>query len=155
MRGHGFCTVGESLPVAVFRAIYTEINSALQREAIALGGTVTYLDEDEARLSEATNRSVVARPWELLEGPVRAANLMFRVRPQAFRQKPSRAFRPQSFRASISSGRSWSRPASRAVPNASRRSFRMSRGGIDASRSSTVSAGSGGNGQRCDSRISR
>ena len=65
MRGHGFCTVGESLPVAVFRAIYTEINSALQREAIALGGTVTYLDEDEARLSEATNRSVVARPWEL------------------------------------------------------------------------------------------
>ena len=68
MRGHGFCTVGESLPVAVFRAIYTEINSALQQQAIALGGTVTYLDEDEARLSEATNRGVVARPWELWKG---------------------------------------------------------------------------------------
>lgn len=65
MRGHGFCAVGDSLPVAVFRAIYTETNAALQQRAIALGGTVTYLDEAEARLSEATNRSVVARPWEL------------------------------------------------------------------------------------------
>lgn len=65
MRGHGFCTVGESLPVAVFRAIYTESNAALQQRAIALGGTITYLDEAEAALSEQTNRSVVARPWEL------------------------------------------------------------------------------------------
>jgi ribulose-5-phosphate 4-epimerase/fuculose-1-phosphate aldolase len=65
MRGHGFCTVGDSLPVAVFRAIYTERNAALQQQAIALGGSVTYLDEGEARLSEATNRSVVSRPWEL------------------------------------------------------------------------------------------
>jgi ribulose-5-phosphate 4-epimerase/fuculose-1-phosphate aldolase len=65
MRGHGFCAVGDSLPVAVFRAIYTEMNAALQQQAIALGGTVTYLDEGEARLSERTNRSVVARPWEL------------------------------------------------------------------------------------------
>ena len=65
MRGHGFCTVGESLPVAVFRAVYTETNAALQQQAIALGGTVTYLDEGEARLSERTNRSVVERPWTL------------------------------------------------------------------------------------------
>jgi ribulose-5-phosphate 4-epimerase/fuculose-1-phosphate aldolase len=65
MRGHGFCAVGESLPVAVFRAIYTETNAALQQQAITLGGTVTYLDEGEARLSEQTNRSVVTRPWEL------------------------------------------------------------------------------------------
>jgi len=65
MRGHGFCAVGESLAVAVFRAVYTETNAALQQQAIALGGTVTYLDEGEARLSEKTNRGVVARPWEL------------------------------------------------------------------------------------------
>ena len=65
MRGHGFCTVGESLPVAVFRAVYTETNAALQQQAIALGGTVTYLDEGEARLSEKSNRSVVERPWTL------------------------------------------------------------------------------------------
>jgi ribulose-5-phosphate 4-epimerase/fuculose-1-phosphate aldolase len=65
MRGHGFCTVGESLAVAVFRAVYTETNASLQQQAIALGGKVTYLDEGEARLSEKTNRSVVTRPWEL------------------------------------------------------------------------------------------
>ena len=65
MRGHGFCAIGESVPVAVFRAVYTESNAALQRQAIALGGSVTYLDEHEASLSERSNRSVVARPWEL------------------------------------------------------------------------------------------
>ena len=65
MRGHGFCAVGESIPVAVFRAIYAETNAALQQRAIALGGAVTYLDENEARLSDATNRGVIARPWEL------------------------------------------------------------------------------------------
>ncbi|HVE48164.1 MAG TPA: class II aldolase/adducin family protein [Casimicrobiaceae bacterium] len=65
MRGHGFCSVGETLPVAVYRAIYTESNAALQQAAIALGGTVTYLDREEARRSDATNRTVIARPWEL------------------------------------------------------------------------------------------
>ncbi len=65
MRGHGFCAVGQSLAVAVFRAIYTATNAALQQQAIALGGTVTYLDPGEANLSEKTNRSVVDRPWEL------------------------------------------------------------------------------------------
>ena len=65
MRGHGFCAVAESLPVVVFRAAYTETNAALQQQAIALGGTVTYLDEGEAMLSEKTNRSVVERPWNL------------------------------------------------------------------------------------------
>jgi ribulose-5-phosphate 4-epimerase/fuculose-1-phosphate aldolase len=65
MRGHGFCAVGESLPVVVFRAVYTEANASLQRQAIGLGGSVTYLDEGESRLSEKTNRSVVERPWAL------------------------------------------------------------------------------------------
>ena len=65
MRGHGFVAVGESIPIAVYRAIYTEMNAALQQKAIALGGEVTYLDVEEARLAEATNRSVVERPWQL------------------------------------------------------------------------------------------
>jgi len=51
--------------VVVFRAVYTEANAALQRQAIALGGSVTYLDEGESALSEQTNRSVVERPWNL------------------------------------------------------------------------------------------
>ncbi|MFO1325195.1 MAG: class II aldolase/adducin family protein [Burkholderiales bacterium] len=65
MRGHGFCAVGESIPVAVFRAYYTQSNADLQQRAIALGGTVTYLDDVEAVQSDATNRGVVARPWAL------------------------------------------------------------------------------------------
>jgi ribulose-5-phosphate 4-epimerase/fuculose-1-phosphate aldolase len=65
MRGHGFVACGQSIPVAVYRAVYTEKNADLQQRAIALGGEITYLDDEEARLAEATNRGVVARPWEL------------------------------------------------------------------------------------------
>jgi ribulose-5-phosphate 4-epimerase/fuculose-1-phosphate aldolase len=65
MRGHGFVAVAESIPVAVYRAIYTEVNAAVQQKAIALGGTVTYLEADEAVRSDVTNRSVSERPWEL------------------------------------------------------------------------------------------
>jgi ribulose-5-phosphate 4-epimerase/fuculose-1-phosphate aldolase len=65
MRGHGFVACGQSIPVAVYRAVYTEKNADLQQRAITLGGEVTYLDDEEARLAEATNRGVVARPWEL------------------------------------------------------------------------------------------
>ena len=66
MRGHGYCTVGATIAEAVFRAYYTQVNADLQQRAIALGGDdVTYLNEEEARLSEASNRSVMARPWGL------------------------------------------------------------------------------------------
>jgi ribulose-5-phosphate 4-epimerase/fuculose-1-phosphate aldolase len=65
MRGHGYCTVGESLPVAVFRAFYTQANADLQQRAIALGGSVTFLDAEEAMRADASNRTVIARPWGL------------------------------------------------------------------------------------------
>ncbi|MBM3405722.1 MAG: class II aldolase/adducin family protein [Betaproteobacteria bacterium] len=65
MRGHGFCSVGQTIPVAVFRAVYTQNNAELQSRTLALGGDVTYLSEDEATLSEATNRAVIDRPWGL------------------------------------------------------------------------------------------
>lgn len=65
MRGHGFCTVGESIPVAVFRAVYTQSNADLQQRAIALGGTVTFLDTEEALRADESNRGVIARPWGL------------------------------------------------------------------------------------------
>jgi ribulose-5-phosphate 4-epimerase/fuculose-1-phosphate aldolase len=70
MRGHGFCTVGESIAEAVYRAIYTESNAALQQAAIALGGTVTYLDDDEARRYDETSRAVLDRPWQLWKAEV-------------------------------------------------------------------------------------
>lgn len=65
MRGHGFVACGPSIPVAVYRAVYTEKNADLQQRAITLGGEITYLNDEEAKLAEATNRGVVARPWEL------------------------------------------------------------------------------------------
>jgi ribulose-5-phosphate 4-epimerase/fuculose-1-phosphate aldolase len=65
MRGHGFVTVGASVPVAIYRAIYTELNAAIQQKAIGLGGSVTYLDPEEARLADATNSAQSSRPWEL------------------------------------------------------------------------------------------
>jgi ribulose-5-phosphate 4-epimerase/fuculose-1-phosphate aldolase len=65
MRGHGFVAVAESVPVAVYRAIYTEMNAAAQQKAIALGGAVTYLEVDEAARSDETSRGVSGRPWEL------------------------------------------------------------------------------------------
>jgi len=65
MRGHGYCTVGGSIPEAVFRAYYAQLNADLQQRAVALGGTVTYLEDEEARRYDETNRSVIGRPWGL------------------------------------------------------------------------------------------
>jgi ribulose-5-phosphate 4-epimerase/fuculose-1-phosphate aldolase len=65
MRGHGAVVVGASLPLVVFRAVYTEMNARLQAQAMALGGPVTYLDDEEARRAEASVGGTVPRPWEL------------------------------------------------------------------------------------------
>src|SRR5258708_4762237 len=65
MRGHGAVVVAADLPQAVFRSVYTELNARLQAQAISLGGTVTYLDDEEARKAEATMGSTGQRPWEL------------------------------------------------------------------------------------------
>ena len=65
MRGHGAVVVGPSLPIAVFRSVYTEVNARLQAQAMALGGTVTYLDPEEARRADGSVGGTVPRPWEL------------------------------------------------------------------------------------------
>lgn len=65
MRGHGAVVVGPTLPVTVFRSVYTEVNARLQAQAMALGGPVTYLDPEEARRAEASVAGTVGRPWEL------------------------------------------------------------------------------------------
>ena len=71
MRGHGMTVVGPSIPHAVARSIYTEINAGLQRDAIALGGDIEYLDaaEGQARL-DAGEHDGYARPWRLWKGQV-------------------------------------------------------------------------------------
>ncbi|HEU0160649.1 MAG TPA: class II aldolase/adducin family protein, partial [Hyphomicrobiaceae bacterium] len=65
MRGHGDVVVGPSIQIAVYRAIYTDVNARLQAQAIALGGPVTYLDKEEGEKTDATQQQVVLRPWEL------------------------------------------------------------------------------------------
>jgi HCOMODA/2-hydroxy-3-carboxy-muconic semialdehyde decarboxylase len=66
MRGHGVAVVGASLPIAVGRSIYIEMNAKIQAQAISLGGGVTYLDPEEARkVVEAGENGSYVRPWEL------------------------------------------------------------------------------------------
>ncbi len=65
MRGHGMTVVGDSLPEAVFRAIYTETNAKLQMLAAQLDGPLEFLSDEEGRRATATNRSTIERPWEL------------------------------------------------------------------------------------------
>src|SRR5262245_6012833 len=65
MRGHGFCAIGTSIAEAVFRAYYTQLNADIQQRAIALGGTVTYLADEEGKRYDETNRAVIGRPWAL------------------------------------------------------------------------------------------
>ena len=66
MRGHGSTAVGPSLPLAVYRAVYTEVNARLQADAMRLG-PVNFLTPDEARAAAETNASpaILARIWDL------------------------------------------------------------------------------------------
>ncbi len=63
MRGHGAVIVGDSIPTVVGRSVYLEMNARLQAQAMALGGSITYLDVEEARLYNASNG--YDRAWEL------------------------------------------------------------------------------------------
>jgi len=65
MRGHGMTVIGDSVPEAVFRAIYTEMNARLQLQATQLEGPIEFLSEEEGRRSMASNRGTLERPWEL------------------------------------------------------------------------------------------
>jgi len=65
MRGHGMTVVGDSVPEAVFRAIYTEMNARLQLQAGQLEGPVEFLSDEEGRRATAANRGTLGRPWEL------------------------------------------------------------------------------------------
>jgi HCOMODA/2-hydroxy-3-carboxy-muconic semialdehyde decarboxylase len=63
MRGHGAVVVASSLPSVVGRSIYLEINARAQMQALALGGTVTYVEPDEARLRMA-DPNEYGRAWD-------------------------------------------------------------------------------------------
>ena len=70
MRGHGAVIVGSSLPHVVGRSVYLAINATLQAQAVALGGSVNYLDPAEAREEIPDNYQ---RAWELWKRQVQEA----------------------------------------------------------------------------------
>ncbi len=65
IRGHGDVVVGPSIPMAVFRAYYTDVNARLQMQAIALGGPVNYLTPGEGVKAEVVNTQIMPRAWDL------------------------------------------------------------------------------------------
>jgi ribulose-5-phosphate 4-epimerase/fuculose-1-phosphate aldolase len=65
LRAHGMVAVAESLPVAVFRAIFTEVSARVQLQATALGGPIAALDAEEGRLADIVNVNTVGRSWDL------------------------------------------------------------------------------------------
>jgi HCOMODA/2-hydroxy-3-carboxy-muconic semialdehyde decarboxylase len=70
LRAHGFVAVGPTLPDAVFRAIFTEINARVQLQVATLGGPIAALDPEEGRLADAINLATVGRSWEFWKGRV-------------------------------------------------------------------------------------
>jgi HCOMODA/2-hydroxy-3-carboxy-muconic semialdehyde decarboxylase len=64
MRGHGATVVGATLPDAVYRGVYLDINARLQLQTIGLG-PVNYLTEAEGAATAATNASQVNRAWDM------------------------------------------------------------------------------------------
>ncbi len=65
MRGHGDSVVGPSLPNAVFRAYYTEINARQQLAAITIGGPINFMTRTEVLTANDAMLRASARPWAL------------------------------------------------------------------------------------------
>jgi HCOMODA/2-hydroxy-3-carboxy-muconic semialdehyde decarboxylase len=57
--------VGPTLPVAVFRAIFTDVSARIQHQALALGGPLAALDAEEGRIADVVNVQTVGRSWDL------------------------------------------------------------------------------------------
>ena len=64
MRGHGCTLVAENVRIAVYRAVYTEVNARLLLAALPLGEVET-LNAAEAEATRITNEGQVDRPWNL------------------------------------------------------------------------------------------
>jgi len=65
MRGHGNVVVADTLPMAVFRAVYTEVNARLQMQAIALGGPINFLAAEEGEKAMRVLENTHLRAWDI------------------------------------------------------------------------------------------
>jgi ribulose-5-phosphate 4-epimerase/fuculose-1-phosphate aldolase len=73
MRGHGSTVVGPTLKLAVYRAVFAEINARLQADALKLG-PVTYLTDGEGQSTATTNAGQIDRAWDLWKADVAGAD---------------------------------------------------------------------------------
>ena len=64
MRGHGAVVVADSLPNAVGRSVYLDVNARAQVQAMALGGTIRGVSPEEAK-KRIGDPNEYARAWEL------------------------------------------------------------------------------------------
>jgi HCOMODA/2-hydroxy-3-carboxy-muconic semialdehyde decarboxylase len=70
MRGHGSTTVAPSLKLAVYRAVYAEVNARLQAQALQLGDPA-FLTPEEAQAAMDSTEGQVERPWALWKAAAR------------------------------------------------------------------------------------
>ncbi len=73
MRAHGSVACGASLQIAVFRAVYTEVNARIQHwtQALGAGAPMAALSGEEGLLADAVNQGAALRAWDLWRGQVR------------------------------------------------------------------------------------
>ncbi|HEY7301222.1 MAG TPA: class II aldolase/adducin family protein [Xanthobacteraceae bacterium] len=72
LRGHGNAVVGATVRIAVYRAVYTEVNAKLLLQAKMLGGPINFLAPEEAAIMEESQTKHrpghgADRIWELLK----------------------------------------------------------------------------------------
>ncbi|MGE0747026.1 MAG: class II aldolase/adducin family protein [Rhodospirillales bacterium] len=74
MRAHGSVACGPTLQLAVFRAVFTEVNARVQHWTVALsdGMPIAALNEEEGRLADGPNHGASLRAWQLWRAQVRA-----------------------------------------------------------------------------------
>jgi ribulose-5-phosphate 4-epimerase/fuculose-1-phosphate aldolase len=74
LRGHGSIACGPTLQMAVFRAVFTEVNARIQHwtTALAGGGPIAALSMAEGVLADVPNEGGSLRAWELWRTQIRA-----------------------------------------------------------------------------------
>ncbi len=72
MRGHGNVIVAKTVQMAVFRAVYTEVNAKLQLQTAALGGPVNFLAAEEGEKAMQVLDNIHVRAWDIWKRTVLA-----------------------------------------------------------------------------------
>lgn len=65
MRGHGNVIVAKTVQMAVFRAVYTEVNAKLQLQTAILGGPINFLEPEEGEKAMQVLDNIHVRAWDI------------------------------------------------------------------------------------------